>query len=164
MKQEIQYYTPLHKIFFVISFVLFFVFFALLGLVKSKNESLLNGYKLLEKEGRTTFSVLTDQHSTKDGTKKHYIYTYLIPDSYGRMNEVVEIVDQNTNKRLRVGDTVLTKSMTIQLFGRNVLISKIVGNLEKRTIDEFLCNLSILGIIYSIIVGLIAVFYKIIRK
>ncbi|MCB1191778.1 MAG: hypothetical protein H7A23_09480 [Leptospiraceae bacterium] len=164
MEQENQYYTPLYKIFFIISFILLFVFLILFSLVKNKNETLLNSYKLLEKEGRTTFSVLVDQHSIKDGKKKRFIYTYLVPDNYGRMNEVVEIVDQQINKKLRVGDTVLTQSMTIQLFGRSVLISKIVGNLEKRTIDDFLYKLSAFGILYSLVIGLIAIFYKLTGK
>lgn len=132
-------------------------------MVRYKNKSLINNYRRLETEGRTTFSVLVDQNSIKTGKQKRFVYTYLVPDKSGNMNEVVEVVDKETNKRLRVGDTVLTKSMTTALFGRNIIVSKIVGNSAKKIKENFLHKLSVFGIFYSGAIGIIGLLFRIFK-
>ncbi len=69
-----------------------------------------------------TFAVITEFHPSR---KK---FTYQVPDEWGRIHEITESVDENSARRMRVGDTVMVYRKTGTLFSRSHLVSRIESN------------------------------------
>jgi len=82
----------------------------------------------LENSRLTVFARLTEYHTIKKFSGTYHSYTYKVPDFDGELHEVTEIVDNELNRKLRVGDTVQVKRKTVKLFGKTTVISMINGN------------------------------------
>ncbi|MCC5816067.1 MAG: hypothetical protein JJT78_15055 [Leptospira sp.] len=79
-------------------------------------------FKELEIPANRGFAVLLEFHSK--GRK----FTYQVSDERGRIHEITEVVDEETSRKLRVGDTISIYRKTITIFGRRTVISKIMSS------------------------------------
>ncbi|MCE9499045.1 MAG: hypothetical protein K8R21_00770 [Leptospira sp.] len=152
--------TPLHKILLALSFCFFLLFGSFYLLVKDRNNILEKNYQLLIGSGSPVFATLTEYHPVLRDGKKDHVYTYLVPDEMGKLHEITESVDNVTNRKLRIGDTVITKRKTIQIYGKEYVISRIEGNQENFPNFKLLENLAISGFCLGGMFFLSAIYHK----
>lgn len=143
--------TPVYKVFFVISLLCLFIFSILLSLVQHRKEIYKRELKSLVTQGATTFSVLKEHFVKYKNQTRYDIFTYNIPDETGQILEVSEIVDSETQKLLRVGDTVECYRKAFWLEGRRVVLSRIKKNKAPFYEFEFMLEFSRLGIYFSLL-------------
>jgi len=153
--------TPLYQVFLVLSGISFLIFIFLYLLVSKRNLELIQAYSQLEISGSKSFGTIKEFNSTEKQSLKNHIYTYSVPDETGRLTEIVEYVDPITNKKLRIGDTVVVVRKTIQLLGKSTLISRINGNTNSIPHNILIEKFSLYGVGFSILLGIISLFmYK----
>lgn len=151
--------TPLYKILIVYSFFMGISFGFLLSIVKHKDDLLKTEYDSLEETGFKVFSTLTNYHKLNKNGKAIHSYTYLAPDKHGNMHEITEEVDEARNLSLRIGDTLETKTKTIEIFGKMIVISKIKGNKAPYQSFSFLRALFQVGILFASGLFILSFFY-----
>lgn len=127
--------TPVYKIFFVMSLV-FLLFFGLLTILSiHRNSFLKENYSALLSDGTFGFATLSEYHPVIDANGKKHVYTYLVPDDSGKLNEVVEMVDPVIQRRLRVGDSVQIRRRTVRYLTKEMVLARIENNSEKISIS-----------------------------
>lgn len=152
--------TSLYKIFFIIAFLSFLTFKLLFDLIQHRKEIYERETKALPMQGVTTFSILKDHFVKYKNNTRYDIFTYNIPDETGEIFEVSEIVDVETRKLLRVGDTVECFRKAFWLEGRRVVISRIKKNRIEIHEFEFMLSFARFGIYFSLGISVLAlVFY-----
>ncbi|MCB1159813.1 MAG: hypothetical protein H7A25_20975 [Leptospiraceae bacterium] len=156
--------TPLYRLLFTYSFSAGFIFVFLFTLVFLKNRALKEEYTDLETKGKKTFSTLTSYHNVNKSQQTVHIYTYLTPDSKGRMHEITEAVDEKTSRRLRVGDTIITYKKEVFLYFESKIISRIAGNQARVSDYNFLQFFLLSGILFSIFLFFVSIFYFFSRR
>ena len=149
-----ELYTPLYKIFILVSLFTLIVFGCFYFLVQTRNLELKNAYQALESEGQKSFSTLTAYHQVISGNEKRHIYTYLLTDEYGKVHEINEFVDNKSHLRLRVGNTVVTRKNKVSLAGKKKIISRIEGNNQILPNYYYFEMIAAIGIGFSILIGL----------
>ncbi len=153
--------TPFYQVFFVLSGISLFIFIFLYLLVSRRNLELIEAYSELEISGSKSFGTIKEFNSTEKEGLKNHIYTYSVPDETGRLTEIVEYVDPITNKKLRIGDTVVVTRKTIQLLGKSTLISRINGSTNSIPYNILIEKFSLYGVGFSLLLGFISLFmYK----
>lgn len=151
--QEILY-TPLYKIFFLISSLTLIVFTVFFVLIQNRNQELKLAYTSLEKDGQKSFSTLTGYHEILKKNQKKHIYTYLLTDEFGKVHEMTEFVDDKSYLKLRVGNTVITRHKKFILAGQERILARIEGNDQILPNFDYLENICIFGIVFSLSIGL----------
>ena len=146
-------YTPLYKVFFLISFLTLFVFSCFLALIQHRNQELQNAYEVLETNGVKSFSTITGYHLVVSEKQKRHIYTYLVTDEFGKLHEITEFVDDKSHLRLRVGNTVVTRQKKVFLAGKDRILSRIDGNKQILPNYNYLEKIALFGIGFSILIG-----------
>lgn len=148
-----ELYTPLYKIFILVSLFTLIVFGCFYFLIQTRNLELKNAYETLGSEGQKSFSTLTAYHQVISGNQKRHIYTYLLTDEYGKVHEINEFVDNKSHLRLRVGNTVVTRKKKVSLAGKKEIISRIEGNNQILPNYNYLEMIAAIGIGFSIVIG-----------
>lgn len=159
--------TPPYKIFLLIALLCFLIFSALFYLVRHRNEIYQRELNSLVKEGKPTFSILKEHFVKYKNQTRYDIFIYHIPDETGQILEVSEIVDSETRKLLRVGDTVECYRKAFWLEGRRVVLSRIKKNKAPFHEFEFMLKFSKWGIFFSLglfVSGLLNWIFLFIRK
>lgn len=151
--------TPLYKVFFVIGVLCFLSFMFLFHLVRHRNEVYQKELKSLNKEGNSTFSILKEHFVKYKNQTRYDIFTYNIPDETGHIVEVSEIVDPDTRKLLRVGDTVECYRKAFWLDGKRIIISRIKKNKSIFHEFEFMLKFSKFGIYFSLALCVLSLVY-----
>ncbi|TGK03881.1 hypothetical protein EHO59_10160 [Leptospira semungkisensis] len=146
--------TPFYKILFVMGWVSFAFFLPLFGLVYWENRGLESIYSELSLPGNKEFGVLIEDTKLNKLGRIVHVYTYLVPDEHGKKHEVTEEVDQLTNRRMRVGDTVQVRTRTWKNLGKPMILGRIVGNTAAAPNFSFMEELFFFGIVFSL--GIIA--------
>jgi len=162
MDSEKSKTTPIYKILLTLSVCFFLLFGSFYLLVIDRNRILKKNYSSLLESGNTTFATLTEYHPVFRNGKKEHAYTYLVPDEIGKLHEITETVDPSTNIRLRIGDTVVTKQKTIEIYGKEYIISRIEGNREDFPNFQLMERLAISGLCLGGILFLLAIYKKIV--
>ncbi len=152
-KSEPDLYTPLYKVFFLVSLFTLLVFGCFLSLIQQRDQELLNAYRVLESEGEKSFSTLTGYHLVVSENRKRHIYTYLVTDEFGKLHEITEFVDDKSHLRLRVGNTVITRQKKFYLAGKERILSRIDGNKQILPNYNYLEKIAFFGIGFSILIG-----------
>jgi len=150
--------TPLYQVFLVLSVISFCIFISLYLLASKRNLELIEAYSQLEISGSKSFGTIKEFNLIEKQSLKNHIYTYSVPDEAGRLTEIVEYVDPITNKKLRIGDTVVVTRKTIKLLGKSTLISRINGNTSLIPHNILIEKLSLFGIIFSTLLGFVSLF------
>lgn len=150
--------TPFSRVMFTLAFCICFIFTILFLLSYYRNQQLENSYSELETIGSKTFGTIREFHLLEKVGNKNYIYTYTVPDENGRLTEMIEYVDYNTHKKLRIGDTVVVVRKSISLLGNKTFISKIIGNTGLISGNKLIEKVGMIGIVFSLGLGLIGVF------
>jgi len=160
--QETELNTPIYKILLLSSFFLFLFFITLFLIIKNANNKLSEYYSSLEKSEDIYFGILTEYNQVVQNSHTRHIFTYNVADSNGEIHEITESVDNNSSYKMRVGDTVAVKKQLIELFGKTRMISRIAINTLPYPLFSFLENLSLAGIVFSLLLGLLG-FLKLVR-
>ena len=149
--------TPLFKPFFTLSILTLIVFVLFYWQARNRNLQLKQGYDILESQGIKSFATIKEYHASERKGLKSHIYTYSTSDENGRLMDIVEYVDIQTHKKLRIGDTILVTKKSIYLLGNQNLIARIQGNTYPPSDNIFLEKFAISGIIVSIFTLVIAI-------
>ncbi len=148
------YSTPFYKVLFIMGWISLAFFLPLFAVVYWESRNLDSAYKALSLPGTKEFGVLVEDTKLNKLGRSVHVYTYLVPDEQGKKFEVTEEVDELTNRRMRVGDTVQVRTHTWHSFGKTRILGRIVGNMASPPSFEFMEEFFLFGILFSM--GLIA--------
>ena len=154
--------TPLSRPLLVLGIFSLLTFSLLYWQASIRSNQLVEGYKLLESRGVRSFGTIKEYHTSERRGIKVHIYTYTTSDENGRLTDIVEYVDVQTHKKLRIGDTVLVTKKSINLLGNYNLIARIQGNSYPPANHKFLELYGVYGVMFSfltIIVALVLMAY-----
>jgi hypothetical protein len=115
-------------------------------------------FEKLEIPANRGFAVLLEFHSK--GRK----FTYQVSDERGRIHEITEIVDEETSRKLRVGDTISIYRKTITIFGKRTVISKIMSSAKNYSPLQNLYNYTFNGSLFFGILSLGSAFLVVFNK
>ncbi|EQA46635.1 hypothetical protein LEP1GSC050_0415 [Leptospira broomii serovar Hurstbridge str. 5399] len=152
--------TPFFRILFVLGWGSFAFFLPLFGIVYWENQNMEAVYASLSSSGPREFGVLMENTRLEKLGRTVHLYTYLVPDEIGKKHEVTEEVDEMTNRRMRVGDTITVRRQTWFSLGKPKVISRIVGNKAPIPSFHFLEELFLGGILYSLVLIGLGLYYR----
>lgn len=135
-------------------------FLPLFGVVYWEARSLDSIYRFLSLPGNKEFGVLVEDTKLYKLGKVVHVYTYLVPDEQGKKHEVTEEVDELTNRRMRVGDTVQVRTYSWKSLGKTRILGRIVGNSASPPNHRFMEEFFLFGIAFSIGLVLLSFYYK----
>lgn len=155
------YSTPFYKILFIMGWVSLAFFLPLFGVVYWEGKSLDSIYRFLSLPGGAKeFGVLVEDTKLNKLGRTVHVYTYLVPDEQGKKFEVTEEVDELTNRRMRVGDTVQVRTRTWNNLGKTRILGRIVGNTAAPPSHSFMEMFFLFGIAFSVGLVLLSFYYK----
>ncbi|TGK41407.1 hypothetical protein [Leptospira andrefontaineae] len=152
--------TPFYKILFIMGWISLAFFLPLSFAVYWENKSLESIYKNLSLPGNKEFGVLVENTKLNKLGRTVNVYTYLVPDEQGKKHEVTEEVDQTTNRRMRVGDTVQVRTLVWNSFGKTKILGRIVGNTAPHPGFGFMQNFLLFGILFSFGLVLVSLYFR----
>lgn len=148
MSQKTPFSRPISLLFFL-CFLIFSIFYLLTSF---RNKQFQEGYESLGNSGNRGFATIKEFHTSERKGIKNYIYTYTTYDDSGRLTDIVEYVDLQTHKKLRIGDTIEIEKMSIEVLGKKNLIARIIGNSNPPPNENLLESLASYGIVFSIFI------------
>ena len=154
----IPVHTPLYKILFFLGGSLLLFFASITYLLVHESDKMTAARKELENSSPAIFAQLTEYHTIRKFSGTYHSYTYKVPDFDGELHEVTEVVDNELNRKLRVGDTVPVKRKTVELFGKTTIISMINGNKLSYKPLGLLIQIGETGTVFFIVIVLIGFF------
>ncbi|TGK09057.1 hypothetical protein EHO60_13645 [Leptospira fletcheri] len=152
--------TPFYKILFALGWGSLAFFLPLFGVAYWENRNLESVYDRLSSSGPKEFGVLMENSRLEKFGRPVHLYTYLVPDETGKKHEVTEEVDDLTQRRMRVGDTIAVRRQTWVSLGKNRILSRIVGNRAPTPSFHFLEGLFAAGIAYSLFLVGMGAYYR----
>lgn len=98
--------TPFSHPIFLLSIFSFLIFSIFYFLATQRNKQIHYGYESLSGTGFRGFATIKEYHTSERKGTRNYIYTYTTSDDSGRLTDLIEYVDVQTHRKLRIGDTV----------------------------------------------------------